>query len=127
MNEQYERELVRRFILPDKKPRYEFALPRMNHRYAALVKLFANDEIDLRFAIEGAGVVGFLNLSSVSEGPEGYIMSLDENIDGKVFPFEEAMDFAYGSRQGIIVYFPKQQVAYYQGEHGDEYVLHKPS
>lgn len=127
MNEQHEKEIIRRFILPSRKSRYEFALPRIKHRYAALVKLFANDEIDLRFAEKGGDVVSFLALSSVCKNAECYIMSCDEESDGRAVPFEEAMKFAGDASFGILIYCPKQQVAYYKGEQGDEYILYNSS
>ena len=126
MNEQYEIEIISRFILPDKRSRYEFALPRTRHRYAALVKLFANDEIDLRFAEEYGGAVSFFALSSIDKNTECYIVSCDEDSDGKVFPLEEAMEFADDASLGVIIYCPKQQLALYKGEHGHEYILHNP-
>jgi hypothetical protein len=127
MNEQFEKEIISRFILPERKSRYEFMLPRANQRYASLVKLFSNDEIDLRFAEEYGGFRLFFALSSLGKNTGCYIISCDDETDGKVFPFEQAMQLADNSKLGVIVYCPKHQVAYYRGEQGTEYLLHKPS
>jgi hypothetical protein len=127
MNEQYEREFISRFIRPEKKARYEFALPRPKHRYAALMKLFSNDEIDFRFAKEYSGLASYLTLSMENKDTECYIISCDEETDGKVCLLEEAINIDTYNSLGIVIYCPKLRMAYYRGERRDEYILYKPS
>lgn len=122
MNHKYEDEIIERFVATDKKERYRFALSRCKHRYAALIKLFANTEIDLRFAHNSSGVVAFAALSHLKD-EVCYVLSCNQKIDGQTTQFkgESILD----SPLGVLIYFPKSKVAFFRNEDGDEYLLEK--
>ena len=128
----YDREIVKSFIHPNKHERYFSLLGDPKKRRKLLQRLGHQRDLDessmmpLPKSVQTRkDLVAFLKKNGAVS--ECYILSDQIDLDGKLLPIESAIDHIFGMGFGSIVYCPPQGIGYFEGEGKSErYLLINP-
>ena len=128
----HEQEVVRSFILKDRRERCAFLLADRNRRQKFREALAHFKWLDERFAHPispkiahtAAELVALLRQKGA--GPSVWVISEDAKIDGREMDLEAAMDEVWGGQWGTILSCIPGRLAFFKDEemHSERLLLH---
>ena len=129
MNRNYDEEIIRLFVHKDRKERYLFKLAHPGRRDEVVGALHGQIEFDPRCSTELPHPIDPQYLCRMMKargaGEYAYVMSNNENLDGRVLPLLDALEGCVDSTTGTIVYCLEGQVGYYESNDAGCFLLHK--
>ena len=128
----YLEEAIRRFVVKEKQARF-LELSRNPKRYYDFQWELLNDprNIDLKFiqTVErgraSSGAI-YRSLKDLGAGDEVFVISFNDDFDGRVVGLHAVLDWLVGSGTGTLISSLETAVGYYEGHEGWQYVLSKP-
>jgi hypothetical protein len=126
----HEEELVKAFILPERRERYLSLLTSRKGRKKFLERLSHNvsTELDSRFAhhIDGTAKAIEEKLKKKGATDTCYVLSEDSNLDGREMPLADALEETVGYGSGTFLSCIPGKLAYFEGEdRGERYLLER--
>jgi hypothetical protein len=119
MNIALERKLIEKFVIREKKERYLGFIAKANTRRKFLSELYHFKDFDWKSFEEIPGnqnetevILRKIDKRNITSC---YVISVDENFDGKTFSVVEAIE-QVESIEGTIKIFGEAEVVYYEGE-----------
>ena len=129
MSRNYDEEIIRLFVHKDRKERYLFKLARPDRRWEVIGAIHGQIEFDPRFCTELPYPLEPKYLCSILKdkgaGKYAYVMSTNEDLDGKILPLLDALQGCVGATTGTIVYCLEGQVGYYESNDAGCCLLHR--
>ena len=125
----HEEEVIKAFILPDRRERYLELLttPKKRAKFIAQLPHFKHLNPKFAFSIPGkeSNLPSLMKLlAAKGAGPTCWVISEDRKLDGREMDLETALKETVGYRMGTIISCIPGKLAYFEDEE-DRYILQR--
>ena len=129
--QEHERRLIESFVVPERQSRYLELLSKPKRRKDVTATLSHFKHLDMRYAFEipaasrlAPGILALLKSKGAPDS--GFVLSEDDEIDGREMAMDEALTFIFGRGIGTFLSCIPGRLAYFEDEDANFLLERKP-